>query len=162
MTKDSLAFTMDDSNKRSVPQDCFVDKLLEDSDCFFGALIPQRDFCGDVKRLFKIDLSTSRLLRLWSFNGNELSNIHLHANRADLHLNFSSRGLIKQNSMLLESEHLNRIPLFELALRSGWLRFTLKLLAQVFTDVRYSKADNIFFSGEFLKVLKEQGFVEYL
>ena len=33
-------------------------------------------------------------------------------------------------------------------------------LAQVFTDVRYSKADNIFFSGEFLKVLKEQGFVE--
>jgi nitroreductase len=33
-------------------------------------------------------------------------------------------------------------------------------LAQVFTDVRYKKADNEYFSGEFLKVLKEQGFME--
>jgi nitroreductase len=32
-------------------------------------------------------------------------------------------------------------------------------LAQVFTDVRYKKADNVYFSKEFLKVLKEQGFM---
>lgn len=31
-------------------------------------------------------------------------------------------------------------------------------LAQVFTDVRYKKADNLFFSDKFLKTLKEQGF----
>ena len=31
-------------------------------------------------------------------------------------------------------------------------------LAQVFTDVRYSRAHNVFFSGEFLTVLKSQGF----
>ena len=34
-------------------------------------------------------------------------------------------------------------------------------LAQVFTDVRYTRANNEFFSGEFLKVLKAQGFVPY-
>lgn len=33
-------------------------------------------------------------------------------------------------------------------------------LAQVFTDVRYKKADNEYFSGIFLKVLKDQGFLE--
>jgi nitroreductase len=33
-------------------------------------------------------------------------------------------------------------------------------LAQVFTDVRYKKSDNIYFSGILLKVLKEQGFIE--
>lgn len=32
-------------------------------------------------------------------------------------------------------------------------------LAQVFTDVRYKKADNISFSGALLKVLKDQGFM---
>jgi nitroreductase len=32
-------------------------------------------------------------------------------------------------------------------------------LAQVFTDVRYKKSDNIYFSGEFMKVLKGQGFM---
>lgn len=32
-------------------------------------------------------------------------------------------------------------------------------LAQVFTDVRYKKADNEHFTGVFLKVLKEQGFM---
>ena len=31
-------------------------------------------------------------------------------------------------------------------------------LAQVFTDNRYKKEDNIFFSNEFLKVIEEQGF----
>ena len=34
-------------------------------------------------------------------------------------------------------------------------------LAQVFTDVRYKKADNIYFSKIFLQVLKDQGFMEY-
>ncbi|MCF8357808.1 MAG: NADPH-dependent oxidoreductase [Prolixibacteraceae bacterium] len=34
-----------------------------------------------------------------------------------------------------------------------------KTLAQVFTDVRYKKADNEFFSEKFLNVLKEQGFL---
>jgi nitroreductase len=33
-------------------------------------------------------------------------------------------------------------------------------LAQVFTDVRYKKADNIHFSKSFLDVLKKQGFME--
>lgn len=32
-------------------------------------------------------------------------------------------------------------------------------LAQVFTDVRYKKEDNIFFSNMFLQVLKQQGFM---
>jgi hypothetical protein len=32
-------------------------------------------------------------------------------------------------------------------------------LAQVFTDVRYKKADNEFFSGKLLEVLKRQGFM---
>ena len=31
-------------------------------------------------------------------------------------------------------------------------------LAQVFTDVRYKKADNLFFSGKLLKTIKDQGF----
>jgi nitroreductase len=35
-------------------------------------------------------------------------------------------------------------------------------LAQVFTDVRYKKADNEYFSGIFLQVLKDQGFLETL
>jgi nitroreductase len=35
-----------------------------------------------------------------------------------------------------------------------------KSLAQVFTDVRYKKADNIYFSNVLLKVLKDQGFLE--
>lgn len=33
-------------------------------------------------------------------------------------------------------------------------------LAQVFTDVRYKKADNIYFSNMLLQVLKDQGFME--
>lgn len=33
-------------------------------------------------------------------------------------------------------------------------------LAQVFTDVRYKKADNIYFSNVLLQVLKDQGFME--
>jgi nitroreductase len=33
-------------------------------------------------------------------------------------------------------------------------------LAQVFTDVRYKKADNVYFSNIFLQVLKDQGFME--
>jgi len=32
-------------------------------------------------------------------------------------------------------------------------------LAQIFTDNRYKKQDNIFFSNEFLKVIEEQGFM---
>jgi hypothetical protein len=32
-------------------------------------------------------------------------------------------------------------------------------LAQVFTDVRYKKSDNIFFSNTLLQVLKDQGFM---
>jgi len=32
-------------------------------------------------------------------------------------------------------------------------------LAQVFTDVRYNKSDNIHFSGILLQVLKDQGFM---
>ena len=32
-------------------------------------------------------------------------------------------------------------------------------LAQVFTDVRYKKADNVYFSQTFLQVLKDQGFM---
>lgn len=35
-----------------------------------------------------------------------------------------------------------------------------KTLAQVFTDVRYKKADNIHFSKSFLGVLKKQGFMD--
>jgi len=34
-------------------------------------------------------------------------------------------------------------------------------LAQVFTDIRYKKADNIYFSKIFLQVLRDQGFLEY-
>jgi nitroreductase len=33
-------------------------------------------------------------------------------------------------------------------------------LAQVFTDVRYKQADNVYFSNVLLKVLKDQGFME--
>jgi len=33
-------------------------------------------------------------------------------------------------------------------------------LAQVFTDVRYKKSDNEFFSGKMIEVLKQQGFLE--
>jgi nitroreductase len=33
-------------------------------------------------------------------------------------------------------------------------------LAQVFTDVRYKKADNVYFSNMFMQVLKDQGFME--
>lgn len=33
-------------------------------------------------------------------------------------------------------------------------------LAQVFTDIRYKKADNVYFSNVFLQVLKDQGFME--
>jgi hypothetical protein len=32
-------------------------------------------------------------------------------------------------------------------------------LAQVFTDVRYKKEDNVYFSGILLQVLKDQGFM---
>jgi hypothetical protein len=32
-------------------------------------------------------------------------------------------------------------------------------LAQVFTDVRYKKADNVYFSKVFLRVLEDQGFM---
>jgi nitroreductase len=35
-------------------------------------------------------------------------------------------------------------------------------LAQVFTDVRYKKADNIHFSGMLLKVLEDQGFMNHI
>jgi nitroreductase len=35
-----------------------------------------------------------------------------------------------------------------------------KSLAQVFTDIRYKKADNVFFSKILLQVLKDQGFME--
>ena len=34
-----------------------------------------------------------------------------------------------------------------------------KTLAQVFTEVRYKKADNEFFSDKFLEVLRRQGFL---
>lgn len=34
-------------------------------------------------------------------------------------------------------------------------------LAQVFTDVRYKKADNVYFSGILLQVLKDQGFMNH-
>ena len=34
-----------------------------------------------------------------------------------------------------------------------------KTLAQVFTDVRYKKADNEFFSAKFLEVIRSQGFI---
>lgn len=34
-------------------------------------------------------------------------------------------------------------------------------LAQVFTDVRYKKADNVYFSNMFLQVLKDQGFMNH-
>ena len=34
-----------------------------------------------------------------------------------------------------------------------------KTLAQVFTDIRYSKADNEFFSTKLIQVLKDQGFL---
>lgn len=37
-----------------------------------------------------------------------------------------------------------------------------KTLAQVFTDVRYKKADNEFFTGKFLEVLRRQGFMSGL
>ena len=33
-------------------------------------------------------------------------------------------------------------------------------LAQVFTDVRYTTANNIHFSTEFMNVLKRQGFID--
>jgi nitroreductase len=33
-------------------------------------------------------------------------------------------------------------------------------LAQVFTDIRYKKADNIYFSDTFMQVLKDQGFMK--
>jgi fatty acid-binding protein DegV len=33
-------------------------------------------------------------------------------------------------------------------------------LAQVFTDIRYKKADNVYFSKILLQVLKDQGFME--
>ena len=36
----------------------------------------------------------------------------------------------------------------------------MKTLAQVFTEVRYKKADNEFFSGKLLEVLKKQGFMK--
>ena len=32
-------------------------------------------------------------------------------------------------------------------------------LAQVFTDNRYTKKDNVFFSKEYLKVIEQQGFM---
>ena len=35
----------------------------------------------------------------------------------------------------------------------------LQTLAQIFTDKRYTKKDNIFFSKEFLEVLGMQGFM---
>ena len=35
-------------------------------------------------------------------------------------------------------------------------------LAHVFTDIRYKKADNVYFSGVLLKVLKDQGFMNLL
>jgi nitroreductase len=47
--------------------------------------------------------------------------------------------------------------------RSDSLQFTeennKETLAQVFTDVRYKKGDNVFFSNTLLQVLKEQGFM---
>jgi hypothetical protein len=35
-----------------------------------------------------------------------------------------------------------------------------KTLAQVFCEVRYKKADNEFFSGKYLEVLRRQGFIQ--
>ena len=32
-------------------------------------------------------------------------------------------------------------------------------LAQIFTDNRYTKKDNILFSNKFLKIIKDQGFM---
>ncbi len=32
-------------------------------------------------------------------------------------------------------------------------------LAQVFTDVRYKEADNVFFSEKFMEIVKKQGFI---
>jgi hypothetical protein len=32
-------------------------------------------------------------------------------------------------------------------------------LAQIFTQKRYKKQDNVFFSKEFLKIIEEQGFM---
>lgn len=47
--------------------------------------------------------------------------------------------------------------------RSDSLQFIMEnnkeTLAQVFTDVRYKKADNVYFSNMFLQVLKNQGFM---
>ncbi len=34
-----------------------------------------------------------------------------------------------------------------------------KTLAQVFTDVRYTKSDNIFMSGTMMEALRMQGFI---
>ena len=52
----------------------------------------------------------------------------------------------------------------EKEMREDSLRFVAennkKSLAQVFTDVRYTKADNEFFSGKFLEVLRKQGFLK--
>jgi nitroreductase len=48
--------------------------------------------------------------------------------------------------------------------RSDSIQFVIEnnkeTLAQVFTDVRYKKADNVYFSNMLLQVLKEQGFME--
>ena len=33
-------------------------------------------------------------------------------------------------------------------------------LAQVFTDIRYKEEDNVYFSENFLEVLKQQGFMK--
>ena len=47
--------------------------------------------------------------------------------------------------------------------RSDSVRFVKEnnkeTLAQVFTDVRYKKGDNVYFSNMLLEVLKEQGFM---
>jgi len=37
-----------------------------------------------------------------------------------------------------------------------------KTLAQVFCEVRYKKADNEFFSGKYLEVLRRQGFLRLI
>lgn len=39
-------------------------------------------------------------------------------------------------------------------------KYSCTSLAQVFTDVRYKKADNVYFSKMLLQVLKDQGFME--
>lgn len=60
-------------------------------------------------------------------------------------------------TMLKSSEKIVKVNVIKTSLKT--VQNNKETLAQVFTDVRYTKKNNEFFSEKFLNALKQQGFI---